>query len=93
MNFLVIFAKIVDGIRLMSNQRSVNIFFTALYSCTSIGIRHSKGRFEEKIMDVQADRGKRKRDAFFYYLFVANIVLLVIVGVLVFGAVRIVYFG
>ena len=34
-----------------------------------------------------------KHDAFFYYLLVANIVLLVIVGVLVFGAVRTVFFG
>lgn len=33
-----------------------------------------------------------KRDAFFYYLLVANIVLLVIVGVLVFGAVKTMYF-
>ena len=34
-----------------------------------------------------------KLDAFFYYLLVANIVLLVIVGALVFGAIRTVYFG
>lgn len=34
-----------------------------------------------------------ERDAFFYYLLVANIVLLLIVGVLVFGAVQAVYFG
>lgn len=33
-----------------------------------------------------------KRDAFFYYLLIANIVLLLIIGVLVFGAVRKVYF-
>lgn len=35
----------------------------------------------------------KKRDTFFYYLLVANIILLVIVGVLVFGAVKTVYFG
>lgn len=39
------------------------------------------------------DRNRIKRDAFFYYLLVANIVLLIIVGILVFGAVRTVYFG
>ena len=33
-----------------------------------------------------------KRDAFFYYLLTANIVMLLIIGVLVFGAVRKVYF-
>ena len=33
-----------------------------------------------------------KRDAFFYYLLIANIVLILIIGVLVFGAVRKVYF-
>ena len=33
-----------------------------------------------------------KRDAFFYYLLIANIALIIIIGVLVFGAVRKVYF-
>ena len=33
-----------------------------------------------------------KRDTFFYYLLVANVILLVIVGVLVFGAVEAMYF-
>ena len=33
-----------------------------------------------------------KRDAFFYYLLIANIALILIIGVLVFGAVRKVYF-
>lgn len=42
-----------------------------------------------------ADQGNNReveRDAFFYYLLVANVVLLLIVGVPVFGAVRTVYF-
>lgn len=34
-----------------------------------------------------------KRDALFYYLLVANIVLLIIMGVLVFGSIRSVYLG
>lgn len=41
----------------------------------------------------RVDSNVKRRDAFFYYLLVANIVLLVIVGVLVFGAVRAVYLG
>lgn len=40
-------------------------------------------------MDCNVER----RDAFFYYLLAANIILLVIVGALVFGAVKVVYFG
>ena len=49
---------------------------------------------EEKMRcNWNIDRGMEKRDAFFYYLLVANIILLVIVGVLVFGAVKAVYFG
>lgn len=50
-------------------------------------------RFEEMRWDWRVDRGVEKRDAFFYYLLVANIRLLIIVGVLVFGAVKAVYFG
>jgi len=50
-------------------------------------------RFEEMQWNRGMDRCVEKRDAFFYYLLAANIVLLVIVGVLVFGAVKIVYFG
>lgn len=51
-------------------------------------------RVEEKMRcNWNMDRGMEKRDAFFYYLLVANIVLLLIVGVLVFGAVKTVYFG
>lgn len=44
---------------------------------------------------MESENGLRcgKRDAFFYYLPVTNIILLVIVGVLVFGAVKMVYFG
>jgi hypothetical protein len=42
---------------------------------------------------MQRDNNIEKRDAFFYYLLVANIVLLMIVAVLVFGAVKVVYFG
>lgn len=50
-------------------------------------------RLEEKIRwHWSADNNVEKRDAFFYYLLVVNIVLLVIVGVLVFGAVKTVYF-
>ena len=33
-----------------------------------------------------------KRDVFFYYLLIANIALILIIGILVFGAVRKVYF-
>lgn len=51
-------------------------------------------RFEkEKLGDPRLDSSIVKRDAFFYYLLVANIVLLIIVAVLVFGAVKTVYFG
>lgn len=51
-------------------------------------------RLEEKMRwSCSVGRNKEKRDAFFYYLLVANIVLLVIVGVLVFGAVKTMYFG
>lgn len=51
-------------------------------------------RFENEMNGNQRlDGNGIKRDAFFYYLLVANIVLLIIVGILVFGAVRTVYFG
>ena len=49
-------------------------------------------RFEKRYMVEQGSNGEVKRDAFFYYLLVANVVLLLIVGVLVFGAVKTVYF-
>ena len=39
------------------------------------------------------DNSAEKRDAFFYYLLGVNIVLMIIVGLLVFGAVKMVYFG
>lgn len=48
---------------------------------------------KEKFGDPRQSSSIVKRDAFFYYLLVANIVLLIIVAVLVFGAVKIVYFG
>ena len=44
-------------------------------------------------MVEQGNGEKPQRDAFFYYLLVANVILLVIVGVLVFGAVKTVYIG
>lgn len=50
-------------------------------------------RLEEKMIGAQGDSSAAKRDAFFYYLLVANIVLLVIVGMLVFEVVKTVYFG
>lgn len=51
-------------------------------------------RFENEMNGNQRlDGNGIKRDAFFYYLLVSNIVLLIIVGILVFGAVRTVYFG
>ena len=50
-------------------------------------------RLEENAMAVRRDSYVEKRDAFFYYLLAANIVLLIIVGMLVFGSVKIVYFG
>lgn len=50
-------------------------------------------RVEEKRWNCSVDRNVERRDAFFYYLLVSNIVLLIIVGVLVFGAVKTVYFG
>lgn len=49
-------------------------------------------RVEGKVMDVRRENSEKQHDAFFYYLLVANIVLMIIVGVLVFGAVRAVYF-
>lgn len=56
--------------------------------------RRGYWRLEEKMRwSCSVGRNEEKRDAFFYYLLVANIVLLVIVGVLVFGAVKTVYFG
>ncbi len=46
-------------------------------------------RLEEKMIDKQeVDCDKAKRDAFFYYLLVANIVLLVIVFALMFNTVK-----
>lgn len=48
---------------------------------------------EEKMMGAQGDSNVGKRDVFFYYLLVANIVLLIIISILVFGAVKAVYFG
>lgn len=50
-------------------------------------------RFEKRHMVVRGNEEKLQRDAFFYYLLIVNIVLLVIVGILVFGAVKAVYFG
>lgn len=50
-------------------------------------------RLEEEMIGAQGGGSAAKRDAFFHYLLVANIVLLIIVGVLVFGAVKTVYFG
>lgn len=47
---------------------------------------------EEMRWNRSMESGVKKRDAFFYYLLVANIVLLVIVGALVFGAVKTMYF-
>lgn len=49
-------------------------------------------RLEENAMAVRGEGNAGERDAFFNYLLVANIVLLIIVGVLVLGAVRTVYF-
>lgn len=49
--------------------------------------------FEKRYMVVQGNEEKPQRDAFFYYMLIANIVLLIIVGILVFGAVKAVYFG
>lgn len=49
-------------------------------------------RLEEKMMGAQGDSNVGKRDVFFYYLLVANIVLLIIISILVFGAVKAVYF-
>lgn len=43
-------------------------------------------------MAEQGNNREVERDAFFYYLLVANIVLLMIVDVLVFGTIRTVYF-
>ena len=50
-------------------------------------------RFEKRYTVVQVNEEKPQRDTFSYYLLVANIVLLLIVGVLMFGAVKTVYFG
>lgn len=49
----------------------------------------------EKEIDMNRILNSRteKRDAFFYYLLVANIVLLIIIGVLVFSAVKAIYIG
>lgn len=49
-------------------------------------------RAEEMRWNCSMDSNVKKCDAFFYYLMAANIVLMVIVGVLVFGAVKTVYF-
>lgn len=51
-------------------------------------------RFENEMNGNRRSGGNGvERDVFFYYLLVANIVLLIIVGVLVFGAARTVYSG
>ncbi len=49
-------------------------------------------RFEHGREKIQVKRERGLRDAFFYYLLIANIVLLIIVAVLVAGAVKTVYF-
>ena len=49
-------------------------------------------RSEKRYMVGQGSNREGQRDAFFYYLLVANIVLLLVVGVLVFGAVKTAYF-
>lgn len=49
-------------------------------------------RFSERYMMEQGNNREVEHDVFFYYLLVANVILLLIVGVLVFGAVRTVYF-
>ena len=49
---------------------------------------------EEKMMDgYRMNNDMVKRDAFFYYLLVANIMLLILVFMLVFNAVKALYFG
>ncbi len=49
---------------------------------------------EEKTMDeYRMNNDMLKRDAFFYYLLVANIVLLILIFMLVFNAVKVLYFG
>lgn len=45
-----------------------------------------------RYMTAQESNGEIKRDTFFYYLLVANIVLLIIIGILVFEAIKTVYF-
>lgn len=52
-------------------------------------LRSEENMRQNRMVDI----GVEKRDAFFYYLLVFNIVLLVIVGALVFAAVKAVYFG
>lgn len=52
-------------------------------------LRSEENMRQNRMVDI----GVEKRDAFFYYLLVFNIVLLVIVGALVLGAVKAVYFG
>lgn len=59
---------------------------------TKIDFSRDYWRGEEMRWDWSVNSNVKKRDAFSYYLLVANIVLLVIVGVLVFGAVKAVYF-
>lgn len=49
-------------------------------------------KFEHGREEIQVNRERGSRDAFFYYLLIANIVLLIIVAVLVSGAVKTVYF-
>lgn len=48
---------------------------------------------DEMRWNCSVDRSVEKRDMFFHYLLVTNIILLIISGVLVFEAVKIVYFG
>ena len=61
-------------------------------TCVIVPESRDYWRFEEKRWNWRMDCNVEKRDAFFYYLLVANIILLVIVSVLVFGAVKTVYF-
>lgn len=50
-------------------------------------------RYDRKFIVGKSEMDESsKRDAFFYYLLIANIALILIIGVLVFGAVRKVYF-
>lgn len=91
-----------DAVRLIREiserhiNKKLNDKFGRHFEVNTYVIVPEKGywRIEDEMVNEQVLNGRvAKRDSFFYYLLVANILLLVVIGIFVFPAVRTVYFG